>query len=281
MSTGMEKAEAPHRLRSVGAVTGSSSGVQPPKCPSLAPKEFVKQYGIQSLVCCFSGGKDSLVSTHYVLSELYDLVIEKYVVFVDTTVMCPVAIDFVKEVSEKYNWNLKILSPKTTFWEYAKKYGMPSMHRRWCCYILKLQPIFDFIRPLKPQRAEITGLRRDESIRRQKMGLRQVKYDRRRNLNAWQFHPILEWSEKDVFAYIKEHDLPMPPHYKLGIKETCQCGVFSHKKQLLILKAQFPEMFSKFIELERNLHQGSAAFYDHKPIFAKDLAKQKTLEASS
>jgi 3'-phosphoadenosine 5'-phosphosulfate sulfotransferase (PAPS reductase)/FAD synthetase len=42
----------------------------------------------------------------------------------------------------------------------------PTMNRRWCCYHLKLKPIHEFVRDLNPQRAEITGLRRDESFRR-------------------------------------------------------------------------------------------------------------------
>ena len=237
----------------------------------LRPKEFVEEYCIRSLVCCFSGGKDSLVATHYVLSELEDVDIVKYV---DTTVMIPIAIDYVKKVSRCFGWNLKILRPNPDFWALAEKWGCPTMNRRWCCYHLKLKPIFEFVRDLVPQRAMVTGLRREESKRRQK--LPQVYF--RKKPYAWSYAPIIDWTEKQVLTYIKEHDLPMPPHYRVQIPETCVCGAFTNKKTMMIIKAQFPELFKKFLELEKRFKSGGAAFYfNNKPTYARDLTKQKTL----
>jgi len=242
------------------------------------PREFVENYCIKSLVCCFSGGKDSLVATHYVLSELEDVEIDKYVVFVDTTVMLPIAEPFVKDVCSRFGWNLKVLRPKVDFFTQAETKGMPHIHRRWCCYGLKLQPIFDFVRELKPQKGEVVGLRKDESFRRSQMKLPQVHYDKRRGLNAWFYAPIWDWTEKDILSYIKKHELPMPPWYKLGIKETCMCGAFSSKKQIMILKALYPDLFEKFVELEGKFRRDWACFWDGGPVYAKDLAKQKTLD---
>jgi len=66
----------------------------------------------------------------------------------------------------------------------------------------------------------------------------------------------------------------------MGLKETCQCGAFGSKKQMMILKARDPELFQRFIEIEREFKSGGAAFYfQNKPTYAKDLAKQKTLES--
>jgi len=243
----------------------------------MKPKEFVQEYCIKSLVCCFSGGKDSLVATHYVLSELQDVPIEKYVVFVDTTVMLPTTHDYVKEVCARYGWNLKVLTPEKSFWQLVSEgMPMPTMHRRWCCYKLKLEPIKNFVKRLPPQRAEVTGLRRDESVRRRNIS--EIFYLRKSCV--WKYAPIVDWTEKDILDYIKKHNLPMPPHYRLGIKETCQCGAFSSEKQIMILKAQFPELFQKFIDLESGFKsQGAAFYFKNKPTYAKDIAKQRTLEA--
>lgn len=245
----------------------------------MNPKEFVKEYAIRSLVCCFSGGKDSLAATHYVMNELDGFKsheIEKYVVFVDTTVMCPGTIDFVKDVSNQFDWNLKILTPKKSFWnEVRDGMPMPSMRRRWCCGKLKLEPIANFVRGLNPQRAEVTGLRRDESVRRRK--LQEVFY--LKPGRVWKYAPLVDWTEKDVLDYMEKFELPMPPHYSLGIRETCLCGAFSNKKQMMIVKAQFPRFFQKFVELEKHFKSGGAAFYfKDKPCYARDLLKQKTLE---
>lgn len=240
----------------------------------MKPKEFVEEYSIRSLVSCFSGGKDSLVMTHYLHSELVDTDVEIYVVYADTGVMLPIATSFVQEVSEKFGWNLTIV--EGNFFEKAEEIGMPRMKHRWCCWECKIKPISAFTKPLKPQRAEAVGIRQDESIRRRKIK-NQVYYLKRGWV--WKYAPLLFWTEKDVLRYIKEHSLPMPPHYKLGLKETCMCGVYSNPKQMLILKAQFPELFNKIVELEANFRKGGAAFYfRNKPQYAKDFLKQKTLE---
>ena len=241
----------------------------------MKPQEFVKEYSIKSLVCCFSGGRSSLAMTHYVLSELEGFDIDKYVAFVDTGVMLPDAIDFVKDIAENFGWNLKVLKPKTDFWTYAKRYGTPSIKRRWCCKILKLQPIFDFVKSLPPQRAEVLGFRADEVERRRKRP--QVWY--RRKIRAWVYYPIKSWTKKDVIDYLKRNGLPEPPWYRLGLKETCLCGAYSHKKEWLIIKAHYPELFEKFVELDKERQKwGRTAFYDHGPVSAQDLAKQKTLD---
>jgi len=97
---------------------------------------------------------------------------------------------------------------------------------------------------------------------------------------VWKYAPILDWTEKDVLRYMRNNDLPMPPHYRLGLKETCMCGVYSNKQQMLILKAQFPELFQKIVDLEASFRKGGAAFYfKNKPVYAKDFLKQRTLDS--
>jgi 3'-phosphoadenosine 5'-phosphosulfate sulfotransferase (PAPS reductase)/FAD synthetase len=242
----------------------------------MNPKDFVKEYSIKSFVCSISGGKDSLVMTHYCLSELEGIDVDKYVVHADTGCMLPCVTPFLKDVSQRFGWNLIIVYGN--FFEHVQKKGMPSMFRRWCCGVCKLNPIHEFVKTLRPQRAEATGLRSDESQRRKKMRLCEVFFLKKSWV--WKYAPILSWSEKDVLRYMKENDLPMPPHYKLGLKETCQCGAFSSKRQMMILKANYPEMFQKFVNVEKTFKKGGACFYfNNKPTYAKDLAKQKTVDA--
>lgn len=106
--------------------------------------------------------------------------------------------------------------------------------------------------------------------------LPQILYKKR--VPSWGYCPLITWTGKEVASYLRRNDLPVPPNYRLGLKEPCMCGVFSTKKQMLILKAQFPELFDKFIQLEKQFRSGGACFYFHdKPVRAGDLAKQKTL----
>lgn len=236
-------------------------------------KTFVKEYSIKSVACCFSGGKDSLVTTHLMMKELENRQdIEKWVVFADTGVMLPIAIDFVKEVCSGFGWNLKIVEGH--FFEKAIKSGMPSLRRRWCCYDCKVAPMQEFIKTLKPQRAEVTGLRRDESIRRSK--LNQVYY--KRKVLSWAYAPIIGWTEKQVINYLSKNGLPFPPHYRLGLRETCMCGVYSNRKQMEILKAKFPDLWQKFLNLEKQFRTKGACFYfNNKPVRASEINQQSML----
>lgn len=240
----------------------------------LTPKQFVEEYCIKSLVCSFSGGKDSLVATHYVMSELKEVDIVKYVVYADTGVMLPITTPYVEDICRQFGWDLKIVYGH--FFEHVKAgYPMPSMRRRWCCGVCKLNPIHAFVKTLSPQRAEVTGLRRDESLRRRNLN----ELFLLRKSHVWKYAPILDWTEKKVLAYIHKHNLPMPPHYRLGLKETCMCGAFSSKKQMEILRATFPELFMKFVEVEAAFKTKGACFYfNNKPTFAKDFLKQKLIE---
>jgi 3'-phosphoadenosine 5'-phosphosulfate sulfotransferase (PAPS reductase)/FAD synthetase len=242
----------------------------------VTPQEFIKPYSIKSLVCCFSGGRDSLVSTHFILEtqglrHREDL--EIHVILIDTTVMIPMTIEYVKEVCARYEWPLTILRPDPDFWTLAEKWGTPGITRRWCCYHLKLKPIFEFVERLPPKRCTVLGLRRDESPRRR--NFKQLIY--RRKLRTWSYSPILNWSKLEVLRYIEEHSLPDPPHYRLGLSETCLCGAFTHVKELMIMKAVCPEIFQRFIELEKRFGENRSAWFDRRKIFARDLAKQRTL----
>jgi len=213
--------------------------------------------------------------THYVLSQLQGVEVDKYVVHVDTGVMLPGTLEYVKSVADIYNWPLVVLKPKIDFWKYATRYGVPSVRRRWCCKILKLQPIFEFVKQLRPQRAEVIGFRVDEVERRRRRP--QVWY--RKKTHSWVYYPIKSWTKRDIMNYIKEHGLPDPPHYRLGLKETCLCGAFAHKKEWMIVKAHFPEFFEKFVELEKaRMRWGRTAFYDKGPLSAQELKKQSTLD---
>ena len=242
---------------------------------SLDPEAFVKEYAVRSLVCCWSGGRSSLAATHYTLKCLEDVDIDKYVVFVDTGVMLPDAVSFVKEVAEKQGWNLQILKPKTDFWEYSKRYGTPGIKRRWCCKLLKLQPIFDFVRGLKPQRAVVLGFRKDEK-RKSRVQAPVVRFHRQ--TYSWIYLPIKSWTKIDVRNYLRQNNLPDPPWYRKGLKETCFCGAYTHRWELLRIKAHYPELFEKLVQLDLYRRKwGRCAFWDKGPVDLQEILKQKAL----
>lgn len=211
-------------------------------------RAFVKDYAVRSLVCCFSGGKDSLATTHLVLNALADnRTVDKYVVYVDTGAMLPSTTPYVRKVCEAQGWPLTVL--QGDFFEKARKWGMPTMRRRWCCVEVKLKLIRRFVKDLPPQRAEVTGLRRNESARRKRKLKNAPVIYLDKHIRSWHFAPLMEWSARDVARYLAAHDLPIPPHYRQGLHETCMCGAFATKKQLMILKGQYPSSFKSSLNL--------------------------------
>lgn len=251
---------------------------------TLTPKQFVKLYKPEHVVCCFSGGKDSLAMTHYALTSLKNVDVAKHVIWADTTIMIPPAGEFIRQVCERFGWLLTIVRPKQTFEEYALKWGMPSMFRRWCCWALKVGPINDWVEHLPGRKSVFLGLRRAESVRRKdfpELMFRRV-YDKRymhHPLEYWTFNPIIDWSDQDVENYIRKNSLPVPPWYRQGIRETCQCGAFSSMRELRCLRGNYPEIMERLAKLEEQFRAGGKAFYlRSRPRSPTEFLRQKILE---
>jgi phosphoadenosine phosphosulfate reductase len=60
--------------------------------------------------------------------------------------------------------------------------------------------------------AWVTGLRRDQAPSR--ADAEKVEHDSKRGI--WKFNPLADWTEKDVWRYIFEHELPYNPLHDRG-----------------------------------------------------------------
>ncbi|MDP9136346.1 MAG: phosphoadenylyl-sulfate reductase, partial [Actinomycetota bacterium] len=70
-----------------------------------------------------------------------------------------------------------------------------------CCGIRKVKPMRE---ALAGCGAWVTGLRRDQSATR--ANAPKLGWDKKHGL--WKVAPLAEWSDKDVWSYIAEHDIP-------------------------------------------------------------------------
>ena len=80
-----------------------------------------------------------------------------------------------------------------------------------CCQIRKVEPL---VKVLEPYDAWISGIRRDQSPSRaetQKL----VHSDR---YNVWKVHPLADWDEKRVWAYIQVNEIPYNPLHDVGFR---------------------------------------------------------------
>ena len=192
---------------------------------NLQPKiQEAKQIITESLsksdnpVVAFSGGKDSIVVLDLVRSVQNDIL----GAFCNTGNEYPETVEFVKTVD-----NVVWLEPLKSFWNCVKDYGMPVMkskaksHGNQCCNWLKEKPAINYY---KDHNVDLvfTGLTMDESRNRMMMLKRMGNYYWHKSEKRFKCHPIHDWSEKEVWTYIKWLKLPYNPIYDLGIRR-CGC----------------------------------------------------------
>ncbi len=115
--------------------------------------------------------------------------------------------DLMQEVRARYSVPLHIYFPDATEVEiYVAQNGVNGFYdsvelRKRCCHIRKVEPLK---RALAGKGAWITGMRREQAVTRG--GLEISAFDADNGLQK--FNPLLEWSDKEVWEYIKQHDVP-------------------------------------------------------------------------
>lgn len=72
-----------------------------------------------------------------------------------------------------------------------------------CCHYNKVQPMD---RLLSDYDIWINGIRRDQNANRAKM-----RVEEKSKFDSIRFHPMLEWTNKMIFDYIREYNLPKHP----------------------------------------------------------------------
>lgn len=162
----------------------------------LRLKEFEPEEGYY---LAFSGGKDSCV-----IKALADIAGVKYDAHYNmTTIDPPEVMQFIKE----FHPDVIIDRPERSFFQELVKRGFPQRQRRWCCEFLKEHG--------GDGRFVITGVRWAESYKRSQRKMVEACYrdSRKHYLNV-----IVDWTESDVWEFIKGHDIPYCKLYDEGWK---------------------------------------------------------------
>ena len=115
--------------------------------------------------------------------------------------------DLIAEVKTRYGLALKLYYPRHDLVEaFTRQNGINGFYesvelRRACCHARKVEPLQ---RALAGNKAWITGLRAQQSATRE--GLPTQVFDADHGLEK--FNPLADWSEKEVWAYIKQNTVP-------------------------------------------------------------------------
>lgn len=111
------------------------------------------------------------------------------------------------EVDHRYSLRLQLYYPRHEDVEaFTNAHGINGFYdsveaRKACCHARKVEPLR---RALAGHRAWITGMRAEQSATR--TGLPVQLFDADNGLEK--FNPLADWTEKEVWAYIRLHDVP-------------------------------------------------------------------------
>lgn len=115
--------------------------------------------------------------------------------------------EVMEQTLDKYDIPIKPLFPaREDVEQYIGKYGPNGFYksieaRKACCGVRKVALLKQ---ELAQHDAWITGLRRQQSTTREDMQL--SEWDEGNGLQK--FNPLLEWTEKEVWAFIRQNDVP-------------------------------------------------------------------------
>jgi len=107
-----------------------------------------------------------------------------------------------QRVQERYGTPVEVYKGMSLS-EQARRHGDALWERDpdACCAIRKVGPLEAALSSVD---AWVSGLRRDQSEER--AGTRKLAWDERHG--KWKLNPLADWSERDVWRYIADHDLP-------------------------------------------------------------------------
>lgn len=166
----------------------------------------------------FSGGKDSVVILD--LTKRSSVSFEPHYHY--TTVDPPELTRFIRERYPEITWD----RPKESMFRLIEKKGFPpSRQIRYCCEKLK---------EYGGEKGQIiiTGVRWEEGISRSK---REIFHPDTRGKPVSYLNPIIDWTSKEVWEYIKKYSLPYCPLYDEGFDRIgcIMCPLATREKRLM------------------------------------------------
>jgi phosphoadenosine phosphosulfate reductase len=156
-----------------------------------------------------SFGAQAAVSLHLVASALPDVP----VILVDTGYLFPETYRFIDDLVLRLRLNLKVYQPRVSSAWLEARHG-----RLWEQGVEGIDRYNDLRKgePMQRALAELgvgtwfAGLRRDQS--RTRSGVQPLEFRDGR----WKVHPIVDWTDRQVFQYLKRYDLPYHPLWHQG-----------------------------------------------------------------
>ncbi len=135
------------------------------------------------------------------------------VILIDTGYLFPETYAFVDELTRRLDLNLKVYRPLTSAaWQEAR-HG-----RRWEQGVEGIEAYNreNKVEPMTRALADLSaatwfaGLRRNQAATRSELAVLSGSEAR------WKVHPIVDWSDRDIYGYLTKHGLPYHPLWEQG-----------------------------------------------------------------
>lgn len=228
----------------------------------------------------FSGGKDSQV-----VLELVKMAGVKYrAVYNVTTVDAPESVYFIRNNYPE----VKFSFPKDNFFRLIEKNGMPTQLRRYCCRILKETQevgctVIDGIRHQESKKRsaykEVSRLHKGGHINNTLSNMENAQFQCVGGKDKVSLHPILNWSENDVWNFIKKRGLVINPCYADVERVGCMFCPFSRRKQLQFYREQYPRYYERLLRhIQRYIDTHDCSFSSAEDLY-KWWESKKSIKA--
>lgn len=158
----------------------------------FAPLTFANSLGAEDMVLT------DLIAKHQPDIQMFSL---------DTGRLPQETYDLMQQVRNRYSVPLQVYFPDATSTEaLVGKNGVNGFYdsvdnRKACCHARKVEPLK---RALSGKKAWITGMRREQAVTRGSLEVSAFDADH----GLQKFNPLLDWSNAEVWEYIKANDVP-------------------------------------------------------------------------
>lgn len=217
-------------------------------------KQALAEHDPVAVYACFSGGHDSLCSTHLSMG------IAQEVLHINTGIGIEQTRTFVRDTCKRYDWPLKeVHPPEMSYRDLVLKFGFPGPGMHYLPYrLLKERALRKVVREAKRKTRDrvmfITGVRQSESARR--MGY--VEPIIRVGAQVW-VAPLWNWNKRQCNEYIEANKLERNEVSDLlHMSGECLCGAFADQHtgmdrhhELKEIELWFPDTAAQIYALEK------------------------------
>jgi phosphoadenosine phosphosulfate reductase len=158
-----------------------------------------------------SFGADAMCMIHLATRALPSI----RIIFVNTGYLFPETLAFMEEMRQKYHLHVREFHTRHDPVAWLTVNGEPDPRVRnnvpACCGANK-NPVMDRAMAALQPAAYLRGVRADQTAER--AGMKIVEWMER--YRAWAISPLLRWSSRQVFDYMRQNDLPHHPLWEQG-----------------------------------------------------------------